>query len=59
MILRNIPKSQKRREILEYCMKHPSSDISDIVYDLQLDLFDVDDIIDELESEGMNLDVQY
>ena len=59
MTLRDIPKSQKRREIIEYCIKHPSADISDIVYDLQLDLFDVDDIIDELESEGMKLDVKY
>ena len=59
MSLRDIPKSQKVEEIIEYCKKHPSPDISDIVYDLQLDLFDVDDIIDELESNGEELNVQY
>lgn len=59
MTLRDIPKSQKTAEIMDYCSRHPSSDISYIVYDIKLDLFDVDDIIDELESEGIRLDVRY
>lgn len=41
-----IPKSQKVEEIIEYCKKNPLPDISDLVYELQLDLFDADDIID-------------
>lgn len=38
-------------------MKNPN--ISDIVFDLQLELFDVDDIITELEEKGMKLNVKY
>ena len=48
-----------KEEILEYCKNHPTSDISDIVFDLRLDLFDVDDIIDELEENGIKLDIKY
>ena len=59
MSLRDIPKSQKEKEIIEYCKKHPHPDLSDIVFDLRLDLFDVDDIIEELESSGMDLNVEY
>ncbi|MBR5954641.1 MAG: hypothetical protein IK021_04425 [Methanobrevibacter sp.] len=59
MTLREIPKPQMKREILEYCKKHPKPDLSDIVYDLQLDLFDVDSIIDEIESSGVKLNVRW
>ena len=59
MTLREIPKEQQRKEIIEYCKRHPSPDLSDMVYDLRLDLFDVDDVIDELEMEGMELNVIY
>ena len=59
MTLREIPKSQKKEEVLEYCKNHPSADISDIVFDLRLDLFDVDEIIDELKEEGKKLDVKF
>lgn len=59
MTLREIPKDQQVKEIIEYCKKHPQPDLSDLVYDLQLDLFDVDDIIDELEEKGMKLNVKY
>lgn len=59
MSLRDIPKSQKEKEIIEYCKKHPHPDLSDMVFDLRLDLFDVDDIIEELESSGMDLNVEY
>ena len=57
--LREIPKSQQEDEIIEYCKIHENPDISDIVYDLRLDLFDVDDIIDELEEKGIQLNVRY
>lgn len=59
MSFRDIPKSQQVEEIIEYCKTHKNPHISDIVYDLQLELFAVDDIIDELEQEGIELDVQY
>ncbi len=59
MSLREIPKSQMKREIIEYCRNNPNPDLSDIVFDLQLDLFDVDTIIDEIESEGLELNVKW
>lgn len=52
MTIRDIPKEQRAKEIIEYCKAHPNPDFSDIVYDLQLDIFDVDDIIDEY---GLNV----
>ena len=57
--LREIPKEQKIREIINYCKSHEKPNISDMVFDLQLDLFDVDSIIDELEDEGIDLNVEY
>ena len=57
--IREIPKDQQVKEIIEYCNSHESPNISDMVFDLQLDLFEVDKIIDELECEGINLGVKY
>lgn len=57
--LREIPKDQQVKEIIEYCNSHDEPNISDMVFDLQLDLFDVDKIIDELEDEGIKLNVKY
>ena len=59
MSFRDIPKSQQVEEIIEYCKTHENPNISDIVFDLQLELFAVDGIIDELEQEGIKLNVQY
>ena len=59
MSFREIPKSQQVDEIIEYCRTHNNPNISDIVYDLQLELFTVDDILDELEEKGIHLDVKY
>lgn len=59
MTIRDIPKSQMKMEIIEYCRDNPNPDLSDIVYDLQLDLFDVDSLIDEIESEGIELNVKW
>ena len=56
---REIPKEQQEKEIMEYCKCHKNPNISDIVFDLQLNLFDVDDIIDELEEKGISLNVRY
>lgn len=59
MSLRDIPKIQQEKEIIEYCKNHKNVDLSDLVYDLQLDLFDVDDILDELSQKGIDLNVRY
>lgn len=59
MTIREIPKERQIEEILRYCRSHENPNISDIVFDLQLDLFDVDDIIDELEEDGIALNVEY
>ena len=59
MSFRDIPKDQQISEIIEYCKTHENPNISDIVYDLQLQLFDVDDIITELEENGKKLNVKY
>lgn len=56
---REIPKSQQEKEIIEYCKTHENPNISDIVYDLQLQLFDVDDILTELEEKGIEMKVKY
>ena len=59
MSLRDIPKSQKEKEIIEYLNIHENVDLSDLVFDLQLDLFDVDEILDELAEKGIDFNVKY
>lgn len=59
MTLREIPKEQQVEEIINYCKGNESPKLSDLLFDLQLDLFDVDAIIDELEEKGINLNVEY
>ena len=59
MSLRDIPKSQKEKEIIEYLNIHENVDLSDLVFDLQLDLFDVDEILDELAEKGFEINVRY
>lgn len=59
MSLREIPKHQKEKEIIEYCNKNGEVDLSDLVYDLQIDLFDADDILEELRENGIELNVRY
>ena len=59
MSLRDIPKSQKEKEIIEYLNTHENVDLSDLVFDLQLDLFDVDEILDELAEKGFEINVRY
>lgn len=59
MTLREIPKEQQVEEIINYCKEHENPKLSDLLFDLQLDLFDVDTIIDELEEKGINLNVEY
>lgn len=59
MSFRDMPKEQQIEEIIEYCKTHKNPNISNIVYDLQLQFFDVDDIITELEEQGTILNVKY
>ncbi len=59
MTLREIPKEQQVAEIINYCKEHENPNLSDLLFELQLDLFDVDTIIDELEEKGINLNVEY
>lgn len=59
MTLREIPKEQQVEEILDYCQKHPNPNLSDLLFELQLDLLEVDAILDELEDKGINLNVEY
>ena len=59
MTLREIPKEQQVEEIIDYCKRHENPRLSDLLFDLQLDLFDVDTILDELEEKGFNLNVEY
>ena len=59
MTIREIPKEQQVEKIINYCKKHENPRLSDLLFDLQLDLFDVDTIIDELEEKGINLNVEY
>ena len=48
MTIREIPKEQQIEEIINYCSEHENPKLSDLLFDLQLDLLDVDTIIDEL-----------
>lgn len=59
MTLREIPKEQQIKEITEYCNKHNNPNISDLLFDLQLDLIEVDTILDELEEKGIKFNVEY
>jgi predicted ArsR family transcriptional regulator len=49
---RDIPKSQQKREIIEYCNTHEDIFAQDIERELQIDFHDVCMILDELEEEG-------
>lgn len=59
MTLREIPKEQQVEEIINYCKEHENPNLSDLLFELQLDLFNVDSILDELEEKGINLNVEY
>ncbi|WP_407421860.1 hypothetical protein [Methanobrevibacter sp.] len=51
--LRDIPYAQQKEEIIEYCRKKKRVFLSEIAYDLKLDLGDVYNIINELIEEGI------
>ena len=51
--LRDIPYAQQKEEIIEYCRKKKRVFLSEIAYDLKLDLGDVYNITNELVEEGI------
>lgn len=51
--LRDIPLSQKREEIIYYAKTHGIFDAADIGDALNLDIFEVDDIMTDLINEGV------
>ena len=50
--LRDIPRAQKKQEIIEYCETHDDIFAPDIEEELQIDFQDVCEILEELEVEG-------
>lgn len=50
--LRDIPKHQRKKEILEYCRTHEDIWAPDIVEELLLDYDEINEILEELEKEG-------
>lgn len=46
--LRDIPREQQKSEIIDYCEEHKTALLSDIANDLKLDLFEVNEILEEL-----------
>ena len=55
IILRDIPLTQQKTEIIEYAKEHKNEiiDAEIIANALKLDVFDVDDIMSELIKEGI------
>ena len=51
--LRDIPYNQQKEEIIEYCKLNERVLMSDVAYDLKLDLEDVYNIVNELIDEGI------
>ena len=53
IMLRDIPPSQQKREIIEYAKKHKNEilDAEIIATELRLDVFEVDDIMSDLIDE--------
>ena len=57
--LRDIPKNQQIAEIMEYCRCHENPNFSDMLFDLRLDIFEADRIVDELKDSGIDLNIEY
>ena len=53
IVLRDIPLSQQRDEILEYLKLHEVADALEIADVLRLDVFDVNEIMVELINQGI------
>ena len=51
--LRDIPKGQRKKEILEYAKTHDVLDSWDMAEDLRLEIPEVEEILEELTKEGL------
>ena len=51
--LREIPREQQREEILDYCKSHDTIDSSEIAFELRLESYEVNEILEELKNENM------
>lgn len=51
--IKNIPRKQKKEEIIQYCHDHDDIFAQDIEEALQLDFNDISEILDKLEEEGI------
>jgi len=56
--LRDLPLDEARKEILNFCEKEQTFDISIIADELKLDIFYVNNIIEELIEEGIIEEVE-
>ena len=53
ILIRDIPREQQKKEIIEYCQNHDDIFAPDIEEELKLDFCDICEILDELEDEGI------
>jgi hypothetical protein len=53
ILIRDIPREQQKKEIIEYCHNHDDIFAPDIEEELKLDFSDICEILDELEDEGI------
>jgi hypothetical protein len=51
--LREIPREQRREEILDYCKSHDTIDSSEIAFELRLESYEVNEILEELKNENI------
>jgi len=51
--IRDLPHDEAKKEILEFCQKEQTFDISTIADELKLDIFFVNNIVEELIEEGI------
>lgn len=56
MTLRDIPREQRKEEIIDYCKTHDVIDYFEIGYDLRLESDEVIEILEELKEEKIIMD---
>ncbi len=56
--MRELPHDEARKEILNFCEKEQNFDISTIADELKLDIFYVNNIVEELIEEGIIEEVE-
>lgn len=58
MLIRDAPKDLQKPEIIQYCQDHDDIFAPDIEKVSKLDFFDICEVLDELESEGMICEIK-